>query len=185
MGFEAKNGYRPTRLLRDGETIWGTDWNLRIVHTPGHSNDHICFYLSEEKALFTGDHVMGWSTSVIMAPDGNLRGYLASLERILNLDITVSYPAHGHPIHDTKRRVEELISHRHMRTRQIVGALHRGPKTIPEMVANVYTDVDPRLHGIARNSVLAHIEALVESGDVIVVRRKANPFDSEYALKDN
>lgn len=185
MGFEPKNGYKPTRLLRDGGMINGTGWTLRTLHTPGHSNDHVCFYLSEEKALFTGDHVMDWSTSVIMAPDGNLRRYLSSLERILDLEIAVSYPGHGHPIRDTRRRVEELISHRHMRTRQIVSALHRGLKTIPEVVASVYTDVDPRLHGIARNSVLAHVEAMVESGEVIVVRNKPNPFDSEYSLNHN
>jgi len=185
MGFEPKNGFKPAVLLKDGGTIDGKGWKLRVVHTPGHSSDHVCFYLPEEKALFTGDHVMGWSTSVIMASDGNLRGYLASLERILDLDVTVSYPGHGDPIRDTGSRVRELISHRHMRTREIVSALHRGLKTIPEVVASVYADVDPRLHGMAHNSVLAHMKALVESGEVIVVRNQPNPLDSEYALKDD
>src|SRR5262249_12625498 len=100
LGYKPMNGFVPDRLLKDGSTIEGQGWTLEALYTPGHVSDHLSLLLREERALFSGDHVMGWSTSVITRPDGNLRSYLKSLERIRPLDLSVLYPAHGEPVPD-------------------------------------------------------------------------------------
>jgi glyoxylase-like metal-dependent hydrolase (beta-lactamase superfamily II) len=165
-GFAARNGFAPDRLVRDGDVLQGPDWTLEAVHAPGHCSDHVCYYLREERALFTGDHVMGWSTTVIGQPDGDLNSYMGALRRLRDMDASVMYPAHGRRIMDPRARIDELIAHREMRTRQLLEALAQGPATVPELVERIYTDVDPRLHSIARQSVLAHLNALLETGAV-------------------
>ncbi|MDO7834589.1 MBL fold metallo-hydrolase [Sphingobium sp. HBC34] len=150
--------YRPDRVLGDGEQVTGAGWMLEAVATPGHTSNHLCFALREEKALFTGDHVMGWSTSVISPPDGDMRAYMLSMQRLLERDDAIYYPAHGEPIENPQRLVRGMMGHRKQREGQILRFLERnGDSAIPDMVAEMYKGVDPRLYGAAGRSVLAHL----------------------------
>lgn len=158
--------YQPDQVLADGDSISGPGWTLQAVYTPGHTSNHTCFCLPEEQSLFTGDHVMGWSTTVVSPPDGNMTDYMASLHKVLARGDRVLYPTHGAPITQPKPFVEALIAHRHQREQQILGCLAGGAATIPDMVGKLYADVDPRLHKAAGRSVLAHLTALISSGRV-------------------
>ncbi len=150
--------YRPTQVLGDGEQVSGPGWTLEAVATPGHTSNHLCFALMEEKALFTGDHVMGWSTSVISPPDGDMSAYMRSMQRLLERDDIVYYPAHGEPIETPQRLVRGMMGHRKQREGQILRFMERnGESAIPDMVAEMYKGVDPRLYGAAGRSVLAHL----------------------------
>ena len=157
-------GYRPDRILAEGERLAGAGWTLEAVATPGHTSNHLCLALPEENALFTGDHVMGWSTTVVAPPDGDMADYMASLDRLLARDDRVYYPAHGPAVEDPHAHVRRLIAHRHMRERQILGHLERGEGHIPAMVADMYSDIDPRLFPAAGRSVLAHLVDLERRG---------------------
>ncbi|MEO7177253.1 MAG: MBL fold metallo-hydrolase [Allosphingosinicella sp.] len=158
------SAYRPDRILADGERLRGDGWAIQAVATPGHTSNHLCLALEGEGALFTGDHVMGWSTSVVAPPDGDMADYMASLERLLARDDRIYYPAHGPAVEDPHAHVRRLIEHRQMRERQIVGHLERGEGRIGAMVADMYADIDPRLHPAAGRSVLAHLIDLRERG---------------------
>jgi glyoxylase-like metal-dependent hydrolase (beta-lactamase superfamily II) len=150
--------YRPTQILADGERIEGPGWTLEAVATPGHTSNHLCFALPQEQALFTGDHVMGWSTSVISPPDGDMTAYMRSMQRLTERDDIVYYPAHGEPIDAPQRLVRGMMGHRKQREGQILRFMERnGDSAIPDMVADMYRGVDPRLHGAAGRSVLAHL----------------------------
>lgn len=184
FGWRGCNGYSPDRRLEDGEILDFGGFSLVALHTPGHSSDHLCYFLREERALFSGDHVMGWSTTVIARPDGSLAGYLASLERLLHWDIARIYPAHGDPVDDAACRIRELISHRHMRTEQVRDALRSGHDTVPLMVERIYTGVDPRLHPAAQQSVMAHLEALIESGEVKVQVAARNVLETVFTFAE-
>ncbi|HEY0627490.1 MAG TPA: MBL fold metallo-hydrolase [Allosphingosinicella sp.] len=167
--------YRPDRVLEDGETIAGEGWTLEAVATPGHTSNHLCFSLLEERALFSGDHVMGWSTTVVSPPDGDMALYMQSLERLLARDDVIYYPAHGPSIEKPQRLVRGLIGHRKQREGQILRHLKRGQGRIPAMVTDMYKGIDPRLHPAAGRSVLAHLIDLEARG---VVRR----VDEEWSL---
>lgn len=171
----------PVDDLREGQTIAGDGVTLEPVHTPGHASDHLCFYLVEERALFSGDVVLGGSTTVIPSDDGDLLDYMRSLERLLGLDIRRIYPAHGPVIEDGRGRIEEYIAHRQMRERQILAALDEGLDTIPAMVARIYADVPSQLHAAAAMSVESHLKKLVREGRVSEERRTAAP--SRYAMR--
>ena len=150
--------YRPDRVLGDGETVEGPGWTLEAVATPGHTSNHLCFALRKEKALFTGDHVMGWSTSVISPPDGDMTAYMRSMQRLAERDDAIYYPAHGDPVDNPQRLVRGMMGHRKQREGQILRFLARhGDSAIPDMVAEMYKGVDPRLYGAAGRSVLAHL----------------------------
>jgi glyoxylase-like metal-dependent hydrolase (beta-lactamase superfamily II) len=150
--------YRPDRVLADGEQVSGPGWTLEAVATPGHTSNHLCFALLEETILFTGDHVMGWSTSVISPPDGDMSAYMRSMQRLLGRDDRIYYPAHGEPIENPQRLVRGMMGHRKQREGQILRFLERnGDSAIPAMVAEMYKGVDPRLYGAAGRSVLAHL----------------------------
>ncbi len=154
--FDAE--YRPDRVLTDGEQVSGPGWTLEAVATPGHTSNHLCFALPQEQALFTGDHVMGWSTSVISPPDGDMTAYMRSMQRLTERDDIVYYPAHGEPIDAPQRLVRGMMGHRKQREGQILRFMERnGDSAIPDMVADMYKGVDPRLHGAAGRSVLAHL----------------------------
>jgi glyoxylase-like metal-dependent hydrolase (beta-lactamase superfamily II) len=185
LGFEARGGFRPDRTLRDGDRLELGDASLRALHTPGHAGDHLCFLLESERALFSGDHVMGWSTSVIAPPDGSLRQFLAALDRLLELDedadLVVLYPGHGPPVASPRARMVELREHRLRRTQQALEALRERAGSPADLVARIYTDVDPKLHGAARLSLLAHLLALEEEG--LVARRGADPATAIYELR--
>jgi len=157
--------YRPDAVLHDGEDITGTNWALTAVATPGHTSNHLCYALAEEGALFSGDHVMGWSTSVVSPPDGDMSDYLASLERLMAREDRIYYPAHGEPIEQPQRFVRHMLGHRRMREGQILRFLERhGPSFIPAMVATMYRGLDTRLHGAAGRSVQAHLIDLERRG---------------------
>lgn len=158
--------YHPDRVLADGEALSGEGWTLRAVATPGHTSNHLCLALEEEQALFTGDHVMGWSTSVVSPPDGDMAAYMASLELLLGRPDAVYYPAHGDPVENPRRFVRGLLGHRKQREGQILRLLGRGTHDIPAMVASMYKGLDTRLHGAAGRSVLAHLIDLERRGQV-------------------
>jgi glyoxylase-like metal-dependent hydrolase (beta-lactamase superfamily II) len=184
FGYKSHNGYEPAHRVSEGDVIDDGDWSLEVLYTPGHISDHVSYFLRQERSLFTGDHVMGWSTSVIARPDGDLNSYLASLERLRSVDVDVMYPAHGAPIYDANHRIEELIAHRKMRTEQVVEALRAGIETVPAIVRNIYSEVDPGLYPAAQQSVLAHLDALAQSGRVQVEDLSTKPLQSRYRLVD-
>ncbi len=163
----ADNDFRPDETIGDGDTIAGAGWTLVAVHTPGHTSNHLCFALPEESALFTGDHVMGWSTSVIAPPDGNMAHYLASLRRLLERDDEVLWPTHGPPVREPRAFVAAFIAHREARERQILDCIRRGADTIPAMVRAIYADVPAALHAAAARMMLAHVEHMVDTGRII------------------
>lgn len=156
--------YRPDRVLTDGGQVSGGDWTLTAVATPGHTSNHLCFALDGEGVLFTGDHVMGWSTTVIAPPDGDMTAYFASLDTLLQRDDKVYFPAHGPAVEKPRSHVRALITHRRMREKQILSRLKAGESAIPAMVETMYRDVDPRLHGAAGRSVLAHLVDMERRG---------------------
>ncbi len=156
--------FTPDVTLRDGDVIAGAGWTLAAVHTPGHTSNHLCFALTEENALFSGDHVMGWSTSVISPPDGDMADYFASLRKLLGRDDRVYWPTHGPPISDPKPFVRAFIAHREDRERQILDCLDRGVGSIPRMVEAMYADIDRGLYPAAARSVLAHLVHMVGDG---------------------
>jgi glyoxylase-like metal-dependent hydrolase (beta-lactamase superfamily II) len=158
--------YAPDRVLSDGEQVIGPSWTLEAVATPGHTSNHLCFALSESGALFTGDHVMGWSTTVVSPPDGDMAAYMASLDKLTARDDRVYYPAHGEPVDNPQRLVRGLAGHRKQREGQILRILGQGPAPIPRMVELMYVGLDPRLHGAAGRSVLAHLIDLRARGVV-------------------
>jgi glyoxylase-like metal-dependent hydrolase (beta-lactamase superfamily II) len=160
------HAFRPDIAVRDGDVVEGPGWRLSAIHTPGHTSNHICFALAEERALFSGDHVMGWSTSVIAPPDGDMAAYMRSLDKLLARDDSVYWPTHGPAIPDPKPFVEAFIAHRHERADAILQRLAEGDDTIPAIVERVYVGLDPRLKGAAGRSVLAHLVELVELGKV-------------------
>ena len=149
--------YAPDRVLTDGESVSGEGWTLTAVATPGHTSNHLCFALPESGALFSGDHVMGWSTSIVSPPDGNMGDYMRSLEKLQGREDRVYYPGHGEPVENPKRLVRGMIGHRKQREGQILRLLREAPATIPDMVAKMYVGLDPRLVPAAERSVLAHL----------------------------
>lgn len=165
--------FMPDHRVKDGAVIHGAGWTVTALHTPGHISNHLCFGLQEEKALFTGDHVMGWSTTVISPPDGSMTDYYASLKKLLFRDDVRYYPTHGAPIdtsstgHAPQHFVRELIRHREAREAQIMACLATsGPQTIPQMVAVMYAGIPTYLHPAAARSVLAHLIHMVHDGRV-------------------
>lgn len=158
--------YAPDRVLADGERLEGAGWTIEAVATPGHTSNHLCFALIEENALFTGDHVMGWSTTVVSPPDGDMAAYMASLEKLQARGDALYYPAHGEPVTNPQQFVRGLVGHRRQRERQILKLVEQGIGTIEAMVPRMYAGIDPRLHGAAGRSVLAHLIDLRDRGQV-------------------
>jgi glyoxylase-like metal-dependent hydrolase (beta-lactamase superfamily II) len=159
--------YRPDRVLTHGERLSGEGWTIEAVATPGHTSNHLCYALIESGALFTGDHVMGWSTTVVSPPDGDMAAYLDSLALLQTRQDRVYYPAHGPQIDNPRQFVRGTIGHRRQRERQIVSHLEAGPRTIPDLVATMYKGIDPRLYGAAGRSVLAHLIDLQRQARVV------------------
>jgi glyoxylase-like metal-dependent hydrolase (beta-lactamase superfamily II) len=164
---DGEAGFKPDVLVKDGDVFGGPDWTLEAVTTPGHMSNHVCYALKEENALFSGDHIMGWSTTVISPPDGNMRQYFASLDKIKARGFSTLWPTHGPPVTDVAPFIDAYATHRRAREHSIVERLKAGDTLIPEMVKVIYKDVDKRLHAPAAHSVLAHVIQLVEEGRVI------------------
>ncbi len=156
--------YAPDRVLEDGEQMRGTGWTLTAVATPGHTSNHLCFALEESGALFTGDHVMGWSTSVVIPPDGDMGDYLASLEKLMAREDTVYHSAHGAAITKPKQLVRGMIGHRRQRENQILRLLGEAARTVSDFIPEMYKGLDERLIPAAEMSVTAHLIDLEKRG---------------------
>lgn len=156
--------YDPDRVLADGEAMTGPGWTLRALATPGHVSNHLCFALEESGALFTGDHVMGWSTSVVVPPDGDMGSYMRSLETLYGREDRIFYPAHGPAVDKPRQLVRGMIGHRKQRENQILRLLGEGAQAIDALVPQMYKGLDPRLAKAAGLSVWAHLIDLERRG---------------------
>jgi glyoxylase-like metal-dependent hydrolase (beta-lactamase superfamily II) len=161
---DGQEGFMPDVLVKDGDTFSGSGWTLEAITTPGHMSNHVCYALKEENALFSGDHIMGWSTTVISPPDGNMGDYYRSLTKIRARNFNTLWPTHGPPVKDVNPFIDAYIAHRRAREEAIIARLKAGDTLIPDMVKVIYKDVDARLHAPAAHSVLAHMIHLVEAG---------------------
>ena len=159
--------YAPDRVLADGESVEGPGWTLTALATPGHTSNHLCFALPQEKALFTGDHIMGWSTTVVSPPDGDMAAYLKSLALLIERDDVVYYPAHGAQVDNPQRLARGMMGHRKQREGQILRLIDKGVNEIPAMVLEMYKGIDTRLHPAAGRSVLAHLIDLRDRAIVV------------------
>lgn len=157
-------GFSPDIVLTGGEVIEGDGWTLEAIFTPGHASNHMAFALREENALFSGDHVMGWATTVVAPPDGNMRAYMASLDAVIARDFATVWPTHGPPVTDPGPFLRAYRAHRLEREAQVVDRLRAGDRTAGEMVPRLYPTVDQSLWPAASLSVLAHMIKLVEDG---------------------
>jgi len=157
----------PDVTVTDGMLIGGDGFLLECVATPGHTANHMCYVLAQEKALFSGDHVMGWSTSVIAPPDGNMGDYLASLDKLAARDERIFYPTHGSPIADPQAWLGQLIAHRRMREAQILAALARGADTVAGLVKGLYPGIETALRPAAAQQVAAHLQHLQARGQAV------------------
>jgi len=170
-GEGGDRSFTPDHLLADGERLEGADWALTAIHTPGHISNHLAFAVEAEGmapgAVLSGDHVMGWATSIVSPPDGDMAAYMASLRKLQGRRDRVYYPGHGHPIADPEAMLAHLIAHRESRVRQVLAALPSpgAPgKDAMEMARGIYTDVDPALLGAAARNVFSVLIGLVEDG---------------------
>ena len=169
MDAGSDHGFKPHVELNDGDVLKGPGWTLETIETPGHTSNHLCFALREENALFSGDHIMGWSTTVISPPDGDMRDYFESLDKVRARSFDTLIPTHGPPItDDVDGFIGAYINHRRAREASILERLKAGDTTIPDMVKVIYADVDSRLHPAACHSVLGHMIHLVKDGHVSV-----------------
>ena len=157
----------PDEVVKDGSLIEGSDWLVSCLHTPGHTSNHLCFCWDSKKVLFPGDQVMGWSTSIVSPPDGDMGDYMRSLEKMLMRDDEIYYPAHGPLIKNPKEMVKAFINHRREREEKILSCLGSGIETINDMVPKVYSDVSQDLYGAAARSLFATVIYLVETGRII------------------
>ncbi|WLF97110.1 MBL fold metallo-hydrolase [Brucella intermedia] len=162
----ADTDFIPDIALADGGTIEGDGWAVEGIHTPGHAANHMAFGLKNTGVLFSADHVMAWATSIVAPPDGSMSDYMVSLEKLLARDDKVYLPGHGGAVTKPAAFVRGLRAHRKMRERAIFERVLQGDRTIGDMVKAIYRDTDPRLHGAAALSVLAHLEDLVGRGEV-------------------
>ncbi len=180
MEADDDRGFVADVTVCDGGLFEGRGWTLEAIPTPGHTSNHVCFALKEENALFSGDHIMGWSTTVISPPDGNMAAYFASLERIKARGFSTLWPTHGPPVTDPAPFIQAYIDHRRAREAQILGALANGPARIKDIVPILYKDVDSRLYPAAARSMLAHMIQLAGEGRILADGEPA--LDSEYRL---
>lgn len=183
LGSADDLGFEPDVQVGDGDVISGPGWTLDVIETPGHTCNHICFGLREENACLTGDHIMGWSTTIVAPPDGNMGDYMRSLDKIEALNFDILWPTHGSPIReDVNGFIQAYRQHRLDRESAIIKHLKAGETNIPRMVEVMYADVEKRLHAAAAMSVLGHMLKLVEDG--MVETTDANPTTrSEFHWK--
>lgn len=174
--------FDPDVRLQDGDVVSGPGWTITALHTPGHTSNHLCFALEEEKALFTGDHVMAWSTSIVCPPDGDMAAYMANLKRLAAREDTIYYPTHGPAIPDPKPFLDRYIAYREAREDQIAERIARGLTTVKTIVDDLYSDVDPRVRVAAGLMVLAHLEHMTGDGRAEVVGGGRASLDAEYRL---
>jgi len=172
--------FDPDHLVRHGDIIEGGDWSVECVYTPGHTSNHMCFALREHKALFSGDHVMGWSTSIVSPPDGDMSEYMDSLELLLDRDDVIYWPTHGPCIEEPKAHVRAFIQHRQEREQQIIDCLEQGIFNIREMVPAMYHDTPEFMYPAAARSVLAAMDNLLKKQRVVLASGAG--LEGEYRL---
>lgn len=178
LDASADREHRPDREMGDGDSLDGPGWTLQALATPGHTMNHLAFALPEEAALFSGDHVMAWSTTVVAPPDGSMRAYMASLESLRGREETVYWPGHGGPVRDPRRFVRGLAAHRRQRESAIRSRIEAGDRDIRSIVGVIYQGIGPALQGAAALSVFAHLEDMVERG--IVATEGPARLDGRY-----
>ena len=162
----ADTDFVPDVAVRDGDVIEGDGWSFECVHTPGHTSNHICFQWREQQALFCGDHVMGWNTTIVSPPDGDMAGYVASLDKLLARDDRIYYPTHGSPILEPRSYVRKLRAHRLHRADQILECLKAGDADAMSIVKKLYMHLPPHMHGAAAQAVLSTLIYLQQIGSV-------------------
>jgi len=177
---EEDGAFQPDELLTGGERIVGDGWTFEALATPGHASNHMAFVLEEENALFSGDHVMGWSTTVVAPPDGDMVAYMASLDAVIARDFATLWPTHGAPITEPAPFLAAYKAHRLGREDQVLARLAAGDQTIPAMIPTLYAAVDSRLWPAASLSVLAHLIKLVGEGRVSAAPQAT--LDATYRL---
>lgn len=165
-GEGADHAFQPDRALAEGDRVEGAGWSLAVLHTPGHLSNHLCFALEGSGVVFTGDTVMGWATTLVSPPEGDMAQFMASLRRLSARRDRLFLPGHGNPVADPGRMLRWQIDHREQRFRQIVEALQTGPADPAALAARIYTDLDPGLLPAAARNVLASLIALAEEGRV-------------------
>ncbi|MGO8778750.1 MAG: MBL fold metallo-hydrolase [Rhodomicrobium sp.] len=168
--------------LEHGSRLAGTSFEIEAVHTPGHAPDHLCYYIPASNTLLSGDHVMGWNTSVIAPPEGHMGSYMRSLDLLMTRGEAIYFPGHGAPIRDPQRYVRALIFHRRWRESEIIECLRNGAVTVSGMVPRMYGGLDPSLLGAAALAVLAQLEFMAEKGLVVVTKSGPLAIDQEFAL---
>ena len=166
--------FTPERILSDGETLTSKDYTIEVIHTPGHASNHLCYLLKQEKLLFTGDHIMDGSTVVISPPDGNMQEYIDSLLKLKKYDLNKIAPGHGELMDDPYTAVEWIVQHRMERESKVIEILQlQKSGDLDTLVKDVYSDVDPILHPIAKWSLESHLIKLINDG---VAKRTNNKF---------
>lgn len=175
--------FSPDRHLSGGEQIEHGDWVLDVIHTPGHAPDHLCYALNDGEHLLSGDHVMGWNTTVVAPPEGNMGDYLRSLEGLLDRPETVYFPGHGGRVDQAKRLVKALIMHRRWRESQILDCLRDGVDTIDSILPRIYGELESSLLGAAAYSIYAHLLFLIENGRVLA--EIPNDIGSRFVISDS
>ena len=171
--------FEPDRQVADGDVIEGEDWAIEVVFTPGHAPDHICLSLKDRGVLFSGDHVMAWNTTVIAPPEGHMADYMASLERLLDLNIDLHLPAHGGRLEDARRTVKAFLLHRPWREKAILQAIRKRGLTVRGIVGLIYRGLDEDLVTAACLSVRAHVEHLREQN--LVAYKEPLEFDTQLS----
>jgi glyoxylase-like metal-dependent hydrolase (beta-lactamase superfamily II) len=164
LDASADHDHVPDAEMSEGDAIAGPGWTLQAVTTPGHTANHLAFALPEENALFSADHVMAWSTSIVAPPDGSMTAFMASLEKLKTRGEGIYWPGHGGPVREPKRFVRALITHRRLREASILGRVNAGDRLVLAIVANVYEGLAPHLTGAAALSTFAHLEDMLERG---------------------
>ena len=169
-GLDASHdvAYAPDQVLEDGAIVKGRGYTIEAIATPGHAANHLAFALHEEKALFSGDHVMAWSTSIVAPPDGSMGDYMASLDKLRARSETIFWPGHGGPVREPQRWMRALAHHRRQREASILTRIEAGDTDVSQIVARVYDNLNPALVGAATLSTLAHLEDLVARGLVVM-----------------
>ena len=177
----ADHNFDPDVRLDDGDTVRGSGWSLRAIHTPGHTSNHLCYELEGEKIVFTGDHIMGWSTTIVSPPDGSMVDYMTSLKKLITRNDRQYFPTHGASIDNPRDYVRSLLQHRLEREEQILPHLRASAKTVFELVAAIYVDVPTALHPAAARSVLSHLEKLLAESRV---RELPDQDQGRYQIED-
>lgn len=178
----ADASFEPQEIIEDGAIVEGEDWCLQAIHTPGHTSNHLCFSLDDEAALFSGDHVMGWSTTMVAPPDGHMGDYMASLRLLQARKDQTYWPGHGGPIEQPRRFIRALVSHREAREQAFVKRLRQGDRTVGSIVDGIYSELEGRLKRAAALNTLSHLLDLIDRGEV----RAEGPLglDAEFYLED-